>query len=475
VRDRGLAGETSIETGTKETYMVTTADQGHSLTCVVTALNGEGKGEAASEPLPVPGSLPSSLSTPLIYGASGTPHVGESLSCLHGEWEGAPPPTFTYQWIQDGTIPIAGASEASYTIATTDRGHSLSCNVTAKNSEGEATASSKPLKVPGTIPENTNAPNVSGEPKVGSTLTCSEGTWSGQPAPTFSYQWLLNGVPIPSATTHEYTVGSAGRGLTITCRVTATSSEGTASTSSKGVHVPGVKPEDLEAPLISGNASVGQTVTCVRGVWNAKPPPVFTYQWLRDGAPIGSATASTYTIEPADQGHLLSCVVTATNSEGSVEVESSNGLPIASRLTQSKVETPFTLHPFRPTQPTAAEILAALNRQLTAALRRAHIKSLLKAGSYSFAFISPGAGTLELQWYGGGKGAHGSTKGKQLVVVQSSTSFMRAAKGSVKLRLTAKGRQAIKGKKRVSLTFKAIFRLSHGISVTWQKNFVLSR
>lgn len=38
-------------------------------------------------------------------------------------------------------------------------------------------------------PVNTVAPSITGDAEVGSTLTASSGTWTGDPAPTYAYQW----------------------------------------------------------------------------------------------------------------------------------------------------------------------------------------------------------------------------------------------------------------------------------------------
>src|SRR5437868_14403115 len=40
-----------------------------------------------------------------------------------------------------------------------------------------------------TPPQNTNPPTVDGTAEVDQTLHASPGTWSGSPAPTFTYQW----------------------------------------------------------------------------------------------------------------------------------------------------------------------------------------------------------------------------------------------------------------------------------------------
>lgn len=69
-------------------------------------------------------------------------------------------------------------------------------------------------------------------------------------------------------------------------------------------------------PSVSGTATVGSTLTCATGTWT-NAPSGYTYQWLRDGSSIGSATTSTYVLVSGDLGHQISCKVTASNAEGS--------------------------------------------------------------------------------------------------------------------------------------------------------------
>lgn len=75
---------------------------------------------------------------------AGTPAVGAAVSCLAGSWQGTPPPTYTYQWLRDGT-PIEGAGEGAYRLQAVDAGQSLTCEVTASNEAGSASATSAPV------------------------------------------------------------------------------------------------------------------------------------------------------------------------------------------------------------------------------------------------------------------------------------------------------------------------------------------
>jgi hypothetical protein len=81
--------------------------------------------------------------------------------------------------------------------------------------------------IPG--PTNTVAPVISGSLSVGSTLTTTNGTWSG--TPTYAYQWKRDGTNISGATNQTYVLVTGDIGASITCVVTATSGGSTSATS----------------------------------------------------------------------------------------------------------------------------------------------------------------------------------------------------------------------------------------------------
>lgn len=166
-------------------------------------------------------------------------------------------------------------------------------------------------------PVNVSPPTILGTARVGEILTAAVGTWTGYPAPQFTFQWNRDGSPIEGAQAATYELGAADYGAVITVTVTATNSEDSASeTSEATAEVAGIAPANTAAPSISGTVQVGETLTASAGTWTGVPTPSYSFQWKRDGNSIIGATNSTYQLVAADYGAVITVTVTATNSEG---------------------------------------------------------------------------------------------------------------------------------------------------------------
>lgn len=163
-------------------------------------------------------------------------------------------------------------------------------------------------------PVNTVAPVISGTPRVGQVLSCTAGTWTGNPAPSFTYQWKADGSDIVGETANTITLTIDEFDADIICVVTATNDAGFASEDSNQLGPVDSAPVNTAPPVVTGDPTVGETLSCSTGTWVGSPTITYAYQWLGDGNPISGATANTYELTEDEVGMMIGCEVTATNS-----------------------------------------------------------------------------------------------------------------------------------------------------------------
>jgi len=90
---------------------------------------------------------------------------------------------------------------------------------------GESTATAT-ITVTGARIRNRRPPSIRGTPRVGKTLTCLRGIWSGSPPIRYTYSWRRNGRSIPGATQRRYRLERLDAGSLIACEVEATNAAG---------------------------------------------------------------------------------------------------------------------------------------------------------------------------------------------------------------------------------------------------------
>jgi hypothetical protein len=81
---------------------------------------------------------------------SGSPLVGQTLSCVNGGFLNGPR-SYSYAWLRSG-VAIAGATGVSYTLTDADLGRTIACKMSATNSAGTADATSEALYVSAPAP-----------------------------------------------------------------------------------------------------------------------------------------------------------------------------------------------------------------------------------------------------------------------------------------------------------------------------------
>jgi hypothetical protein len=282
---------------------------------------------------------PVNVVQPLLTGNGA---VGTVVTCSNGSWTGSPSPSFSFDFKINGVSVQSGASN-TYTPLIGDDTKTLTCLVTATNTQGSASEGASNSLVVGTIPNNTVAPVISGTNTFGSTLSTTNGTFTGTAPLTYTYQWLRNGSPISGQTASTYVIGTSDSLANITCSVTATNSYGSDSEVSNTITVANFAPVNTVAPTVSpsGTQSTGTLITSNVGTWAGVTPITYEYKWTRNGVAISGATASTYTIQSADDGTTIRVEVKGSNTYGeSAFVASSNSVSAINAIAPSNTVAP---------------------------------------------------------------------------------------------------------------------------------------
>jgi hypothetical protein len=210
-------GSTAVGDGTLA-YTVTTADVGERITLRATgAKGGHVNFVSTSNAISgVQGAAPVAATPPTISGAG---LVGETLTGNPPTWV-QPNVTDSFRWLVNGA---SAGTAPTFTVRTSDIGKQIVFEVTGKRANyANAVVASAPVTgQPGGALQATVQPAISGTAVVGNSLTVAAGTWS-QASPSFKYQWLRNGAPIPAATGSSYRLvpGDAGTGISATVLAT---------------------------------------------------------------------------------------------------------------------------------------------------------------------------------------------------------------------------------------------------------------
>lgn len=180
------------------------------------------------------GVAPSIVVDPVL---SGTAAVGNVLTSTTGTWSGDLPISYSYVFLRTLDLVnfevIQSGSSNAYTVLAGDFGYQIRVNVIATNGiSPNGFASSNYLGPIVGQPVNTVAPAISGIQIVGQTLITTNGTWTGTPTITFTYQWQRsidggsNWTNIIGATANTHVVQASGAGNLTRCVVTASNGVG---------------------------------------------------------------------------------------------------------------------------------------------------------------------------------------------------------------------------------------------------------
>lgn len=325
---------------------------------------------------------PENLASPSV--SAGTPREGRAISTTNGSWDNHPT-SYSYQWERCDTSgancqAIDGASANSYTPTDSDVGHTLVIQVTATNQNGSTSSKSSATGV--VISASQSAPLPSGCVINATPAACVASAHAAGLSDDEilineyggSFYWGTSGVRAYSVGTddesniyeneleveegHIFRVSrNEDESITVYIGVDDGAIERIAAPSSEanicdytnkacygdGTHYYGNPgpPANNAAPVISGVAESGSTLSATTGKWVGTPAPTYAYQWERcnesaeDCSPITGATSATYAVSDADIGSVIAIRITATNSVGSASAVSTTAVvvpPVATPL-----------------------------------------------------------------------------------------------------------------------------------------------
>ena len=116
-------------------------------TVTVRQADAAGGSATASEPIAIGSPTLRNTQPPSVVGAR---RIGATLRCTRDRWAGTAPIHFVYGWLRDGRA-IPGAGARRYRARRVDGGALVSCRIEARNTAGVRAATSKALRVRGTV------------------------------------------------------------------------------------------------------------------------------------------------------------------------------------------------------------------------------------------------------------------------------------------------------------------------------------
>ena len=215
---------------------------------------------------------------------------------------------FTYQWRKDGVV-MAGATGATYSIASVQLADAGSYSVVVTNSAGSVTSVAAVLTV------SSSAPTISAQPtsitiSAGATASFSVAAYG---APPLTYVWLRNGAVVNGYTGPALTLTNVSETLAGNYSLIVSNLAGSTTSSNASLTV--------NTPPIITLAPIPQTVVVgdnVTFTGKATGSGTLSYQWSKTGVSIAGATSDTLALKGVALTDAGNYALTVTSALGSI-------------------------------------------------------------------------------------------------------------------------------------------------------------
>ena len=216
-------------------------------------------------------------------------------------------PPITYEW-RKGAAVLAVGTSSSYTVSNAGASDAGSYHAVVSNAFSSGTSSLAADLVVNEPAVITTQP-VGGLVSTGTAFTLSVAATG---SPPMAYQWRFNSVAIAGATGASYTLSPTALGQSGTYDVVLTNPAGTLASS--GTVLTFADPVNITTHPLSYTVAAGTSATFTVAATGSPP---LSYQWRKDGIPIGGATLSSYAIASAGTSKAGSYDVVVSNLLGS--------------------------------------------------------------------------------------------------------------------------------------------------------------
>ncbi len=315
------AAGSAISGATSNTYTLTEAEVGKTVTVVASYTDGfgvvESKASGATSAVVNVNDAPTGSVT-----IAGTATQGQQLTVSNTLADADGLGTISYQWKAGGS-DISGATSITYTLTEAEVGKTVT--VVASYTDGHGTVEHVTSEATSAVANVNDAPTgsvtIAGTATQGQQLTASNTLADLDGLGTISYQWQAGGSDISGATSSTYTLREAEVGKTVTVVASYTDGHGTLEhfTSTATGAVANVNDAPTGSVTITGTATQGQQLTVSNTLADADGLGTISYQWQAGGSDISGATSSTYTLTEAEVGKTVTVVASYTDGHSTAE------------------------------------------------------------------------------------------------------------------------------------------------------------
>ncbi|MBU6371667.1 MAG: cadherin-like domain-containing protein [Alphaproteobacteria bacterium] len=309
--------------GNGATYTLSAADVGFAITAKANYVDAKGFAESPTAASPViiaidDGQAPASI--------TGLAQEGETLTATLGVDPDGVTSQLTYQWFKDGAA-LVGQTGATYTVAPTDAGSTITVEVTYKDGQGFIVpVTSLGVGPVAAVNNGESTVTITGALTEHGTLTAVVGPDPDGAGTAPVIHWFKDGVDT-GQTGATYTLSAADIGASFQAQADYTDGQGFAASPISAATAPVVAVNDGTATVtITGATDEHGVLTAAVGPDPDGAGSVPVVQWFRGATLVG--TGDTYTLSAADVGSAITARASYTDAQGFAEAPSATSAVI---------------------------------------------------------------------------------------------------------------------------------------------------